>query len=107
MDLLKAFRGGSPQDQFARMLLDRLAQGGETREVRYDAEAFTLCRVDDDQTFYLGNAFAEYERANEEDRESVVRVFLSTWFTSQFELPEDARRREGRRAGDRSRPQLL
>ncbi|WP_425400714.1 DUF1444 family protein [Aeoliella sp.] len=78
----------NPQDEFAQMLLERLQQGGETRQVSYDAESFTLCRDEDDQTFYLGNAFAEYERASEEDREQVVRVFLSTWFTSQFELPK-------------------
>lgn len=88
MGLLDAFRGKSPQDKFAHMLLERLTQGGEAREVNYDSEAFTLCRAEDDQTFYLGNAFAEYERASEKDRENVVRVFLSTWFTSQFELPE-------------------
>ncbi len=88
MGLLDAFRGKSPQDKFAHMLQERLKKGGETREVSYDAEAFTLCRTEDDQTFYLGNAFAEFERADDEDRESVIRVFLSTWFTSQFELPE-------------------
>lgn len=88
MGLLDAFRRETPQDAFARMLLDRLKQGGEDRKVTYDAETFTLTREDDDQTFYLGNAFAEYERAEEEDREQVIRVFLSTWFTSQFELPE-------------------
>ncbi len=80
--------GDSWKDDFAEMLLQRLEQGGETRKVTYDAEAFTLCRTDDDQTFYLGNAFAEYQRASEDDRESVVRVFLSTWFTSEFELPK-------------------
>ncbi|MCO6044838.1 hypothetical protein NG895_13075 [Aeoliella sp. ICT_H6.2] len=88
MGLLDAFGAKTPQDKFAEMLLDRLKQGGETRQVSYDAESFTLCRDEDDQTFYLGNAFAEYERASEEDRENVVRVFLSTWFTSQFELPK-------------------
>jgi uncharacterized protein YtpQ (UPF0354 family) len=94
MGLFDAFRGDSPQDQFAKLLLDRLKQGGETHEVAYDRESFTLCRAEDDQTFYLGNAMAEYERASEEDRENVIRVFLSTWFTSQFTLPatlDDAR----------------
>ncbi|QDU58079.1 hypothetical protein Pan181_43050 [Aeoliella mucimassa] len=75
------------QDAFAQLLLDRLAQGGEPKEVLYDAEAFTLSRDDDEQTFYLGNAFAEYQRATEDEKEQVIRVFLSTWFTSQFELP--------------------
>lgn len=88
MGLPDASGDTTPQDTFAEMLLDRLKQGGETRQVSYDAEAFTLCRDEDDQTFYLGNAFAEYQRATEEDRENVVRVFLSTWFTSQFELPK-------------------
>lgn len=87
MGSLDGPRGNSTQDSFAHMLLERLKQGGETREVNYDRESFTLCRADDDQTFYLGNAFAEFQRADEADRENVVRVFLSTWFTSQFELP--------------------
>lgn len=75
------------QNDFAEMLQARLKQGGETHDLEYDAQAFTLRRPADDQTFYLGNAFAEYQRASDEDREAVVRVFLSTWFSSRFELP--------------------
>lgn len=87
MESQDASNDDGKQDDFAEMLQTRLKQGGETHDLEYDAESFTLRRPHDDQTFYLGNAFAEYERASPEDREGVVRVFLSTWFTSKFELP--------------------
>ena len=76
------------QEAFARLLLGRLKQGGEPSEVEYNAESFTLRRLHDDQTFFLGNAYAEYQRSAVDEKEQVIRVFLSTWFTSQFELPE-------------------
>lgn len=88
MGILDLFSDNPSPDKFAKMLLARLKSGGETRKVIYDKESFTLRREEDDHVFYLGNAFAEFQRASPEEVENVVRVFLSTWFTSQMELPE-------------------
>lgn len=88
MGILDLFSGKPTPDKFAKMLLARLKSGGETRSVVYDKESFSLRREEDEHVFYLGNAFAEFQRASAEEVENVIRVFLSTWFTSQMELPK-------------------
>jgi len=88
MGILDLFSGKPTPDKFAKMLLARLKSGGETRNVVYDKDSFSLRREEDEHVFYLGNAFAEFQRADAEEVENVIRVFLSTWFTSQMELPK-------------------
>ena len=81
--------GKSSPEQFAEMLRKRLKQGGEKSEISYDEKEFSLCRAEDERVFYLGNAFAEFERTEKEDREKVIRMFLTTWFTAHLDLPKN------------------
>ncbi|QDU90884.1 hypothetical protein Pla175_42970 [Pirellulimonas nuda] len=94
MGLLDRFRKRLTPDSFAELLTKRLRAAGEQSEIVYDAKTFTLHRGGVEAITYLGNIFSEYERADADHREQVLRTFLATWFTAQLELPaelDDAR----------------
>ncbi len=92
--MLDRFRKRLTPDSFAELLTTRLRSAGEQSEIVYDAKTFTLRRGGVEAITYLGNLYAEYERADTEHREQVLRTFLATWFTARMELPvelDDAR----------------
>lgn len=74
-------------DRFAKLILKRVRQSGETRPIEYVREDFEL-RVEQSR-MYLGNLYALHERADPEDRESAIKSFLATWHTAGFEPPTD------------------
>ncbi len=94
MGLLDKFRKKLTPDSFAELLTKRLREAGDDGEINYDAKTFTLSRGGVEAITYLGNLYAEYERADPEHREQVLRTFLATWFTARLDLPaelDDAR----------------
>lgn len=89
MGLFRFFSRNASPDCFARMLIDRLRAAGDTREIEYDPKTFSLSTPGANAVTYLGNVFAEYQRAGRDEREQVVRIFQTTWFTAGIELPEE------------------
>ncbi len=76
------------KDGFAKMLLKRIRASGDARPVTYDPEGFRLLKSED-QVSFLGNIFQEYLRATPEERELLVRGFLTMWHTTDRPLPEE------------------
>lgn len=82
------------RDEFARLVLSRIQDAGETATVEYDADDFRLIRTDDSGRFHLENAYREYCDAPEELRSTVLTNYVRSWFATRRELPaefEDAR----------------
>ncbi len=89
MSLRDLFARQPTPERFARLMMQRLKQAGETRKIEFDAEKFSLRCERSERESFLHNAFAEYNRADREGRERIVHVFLSAWFTTAMELPRD------------------
>lgn len=81
MGLLDSFR----RRQFARMLIARLRQAGETRPIRYDPGQFSLSPGDGSVSF-LANHYQACQQ--QEAQESVIQAFVRMWSTVGQELPE-------------------
>jgi hypothetical protein len=83
-----------PRDEFARLVLSRIQDAGETASVEYDADEFRLIRTDDSGRFHLENAYREYCDAPDDLRSTVLTNYVRSWFATRRELPaefEDAR----------------
>lgn len=90
MGLFDRFFGPPSKDQFARMLQDAIQKAGEKDPIRYDAEAFCLhAKGEGENTLHLTNAYHEYCGAAKSQRQTVVRNFVQTWFSSRKEMPDD------------------
>lgn len=94
MGLRDRFFGPPSRDKFANLVMEGLRRSGETREILYDREQFSL-RVEDEhgQTANLVNLYAEFCSAPREQREAVLRNTIRSWFVSGKEIPgsyEDA-----------------
>jgi len=76
------------REQFAQLILKRIRRAGDTRPVTYDAAAFRIVQSNNYVAF-LGNLYEEYLRAEKSEREEIVRRFLTMWFTSELELPDE------------------
>lgn len=76
------------QDRFARLLMKRVRESGDTRPVEYVRDSFELRREDGGRMF-LGNLYAQYQRSAKEQHEGLIRSFLTTWHTAGFETPDD------------------
>src|SRR5262245_55923905 len=78
------------RDAFARMLIDRLRQAGETAEIHYEPDGFRL-RVAGEENHYanLSNLYAEYSSADEEQRQRLVRNYTRSWFAPRKGVPDD------------------
>jgi uncharacterized protein YtpQ (UPF0354 family) len=66
--------------RFAKLMIAALRKGGETRIIRYDAQANKLLIGDNDEevvTFLLSNAYEMYFAARGEERENVLRCYAS------------------------------
>jgi hypothetical protein len=67
-----------------------IKDAGEKATLRYDEEEFRLVAEGEAQhLFNLGNAYAEFCAAAEEERPKVVRRFVRSWFSRMKELPAD------------------
>src|SRR5262249_27634600 len=64
------------RDGFARLLIDRLRQAGETAEIHYEADGFRLHVTGENEHFAnLSNLYAEYGNAGEEQRQRLLRNY--------------------------------
>jgi hypothetical protein len=91
--LSKLFTRRTPQDKFARLIMRRIRQSGDSRAVEYDPEQFSLSNGSN-RLFYLHNIYSEYLRISKAQQEDLFRHFLATWHTSDLKPPgafEDAR----------------
>jgi hypothetical protein len=88
------------KEAFAHIMIDAVREAGETAELSYDADAFSLRAAGErSNVFYLANAYAEHTAAAPEGRPAVLRRFVRTWFSSRTkEVPEEF---------DDARPDLL
>src|SRR5262245_7508079 len=88
---------GEPPDRdtFAQMILDRLRTAGETSEIVYKPETFTLETTNESvNQASLSNIYSEYCRSSPEARAKIVRNFVRSWFAPRKGIPdeyEDAR----------------
>jgi len=62
---------------FAGLLMEAFRRGGETRRIIYDMETFRFILDGENRTFWIGNLFIEFERA--EDAEDLKRFFSNAW----------------------------
>jgi hypothetical protein len=76
------------QDDFARLLLKRIRASGDARPVEYDAEKFQL-KKSESWVSYLGNIYQEYQRLEPDEREQLIRRFLTMWHTTDLPVPEE------------------
>ncbi|MCA9245675.1 MAG: DUF1444 family protein [Planctomycetales bacterium] len=90
MEFFDRFRREPNRDDFARLLIERIRDAGEVREIQYDADSFRLLRGEQDQGFLsLSNLYAEYCRAEAESRERIVEICVRNWFVTDSQIPED------------------
>jgi hypothetical protein len=82
------------RDEFAALLMERIRSAGETAELHYDPEQFSLRSTGEGRnTFFLQNVYAEYRAAEPGRRTVLLRNFVRTWFTRHKDVPgcfEDA-----------------
>ncbi len=90
MGLLGNIFGSKPpsKDEFARMLVDGIRRAGETGEIRYDAEEFSLT-APKQGVLNLDNAYQEYCSAPREVRQDVLQKWVRGWFVVGKPAPED------------------
>lgn len=78
------------KDSFAKLMSNAIRQAGETRRIIYDREGFRLSpKGEEGHIFYLGNLYAEYCAAPEENRDKMVRGFVRSWFMTRKTVPDD------------------
>ena len=64
-------------DEFAQIVLERIANAGEGREIKYDPTAFTLTLASGDQLL-LGRVYSEYHSAKY-SREAILQNVVDAW----------------------------
>ncbi|PQO46260.1 DUF1444 family protein [Blastopirellula marina] len=92
MDLLRFLFGTSKRDQFAEQLLRRIKQAGETREIRYDREAFQFGFYEQGEpvgSANLANLFSEYDRLPAKHREAFLKRITNAILSHHVPLPEN------------------
>jgi hypothetical protein len=65
-----------------------MRKAGVTGELVYDAEGFWL-RQPDRAQFNLANVYADYCRSSKEDRERLLKAYLSAWASTGMPVPDD------------------
>jgi len=107
------------QDDFAKLLMDRIRQAGEKGKIICETEGFCLrgegkayaamfltnaykeyCAADSNgrervietwvrNWFFLTNAYKEYCAADSNGRERVIQTWVRNWFAASKDMPED------------------
>jgi hypothetical protein len=72
----KASKPARAEDRFAESLLSALRDRDTSMEISYDPVRFELVHENGPTTF-LHNTFAEFQRANEEDRPALIERFVT------------------------------
>ena len=78
------------KDEFAKLVMDRIHQVGETGDITYDPEEDRI-RGEGERAMviFLGNAYTEYCGAAEDHREGILKHWVRNWFSALRDLPED------------------
>jgi hypothetical protein len=77
------------RDQFADLLARAIRAAGESAELRYDPDAFTLSTAGEGRhVFHLHNAYQEYGAAPAGRKGELFRRFVRTWFAHHKEVPD-------------------
>jgi uncharacterized protein YtpQ (UPF0354 family) len=90
MGIFDKFFGPPSKDAFAQMLKEAIEKAGEKDPLHYDPENYCLRgKGERENTLNLTNAYNEYCQASKEQKATIVRNFVRTWFTHRQEMPED------------------
>jgi uncharacterized protein YtpQ (UPF0354 family) len=78
------------QDDFARLMIDRIQRAGEKGRLSYQRDEFRI-RGEGERSaaLMLGNAFKEYCAAEEAERERVLKHWVRNWFNLLRDMPEE------------------
>ncbi len=75
--------------QFVRLVTEALRQAGETAQLHYDREAFSLRTEGQAQRiFWLTNVYKEFCAAGPEQRQGLLRNFVRSWLVPEHSVPE-------------------
>ncbi len=77
------------KDDFAGLVLRRLRESGEERNVDYDKSEFRLVTDADKRTMFLGNLYSEYLAAEGPTREQLLQRAIRAWFVVETVVPEE------------------
>lgn len=78
------------RDEFAQHLIEAIRQSGEPHEPQYNPHDGHLRGTGPEkQVVMLANIFREYEQANPNQRATIFRNAVRTWFSSRRVLPDD------------------
>lgn len=92
MDLLRYLFGSSKRDQFAERLMHRVKQAGESREIRYEKQAYQFSFYDQGElagVANLGNIFQEYDRLSEKEQEAYLGQVTRAILSHHKSIPEE------------------
>src|SRR5437764_11793116 len=90
MGVFDKFFAQPSKDQFAGMLKDVIEKAGEKDPIVYDPEEFSLrTKGEGENWLNLTNAYNEYCGSSGDQKLSVVRNFVRTWFARHKEMPAD------------------
>ncbi|QDU78235.1 hypothetical protein Pan97_53190 [Bremerella volcania] len=92
MDLLRYLFGSSKRDQFAERLMHRVKQAGESREIRYERQAYQFSFYDQGElagVASLGNIFREYDRLPEREQEAYLCQITRAILSHHKSIPEE------------------
>ena len=85
---MKKNRKKLSKDDFAKLMMDRIRQAGEKGEIVYEREEFRLRGGGGKSiTIFLGNAYHEYNAAEKENREKVLRTGSATGLSTFGRFP--------------------
>jgi hypothetical protein len=74
--------------QFAKLAADGLRDAGQKSKLSYDTGEFCL-RGQDDLTYYLNNAYAEYCSVPESKRAALMKQWVRGWLAARKSVPDD------------------
>jgi hypothetical protein len=81
MDPLDSLFGPRDKEQFARLVIDRLKQAGETAPIIYNSDDFSLTLdADGTCTFELANVYAQYRSLPEDKQKELLQRVVDAWF---------------------------
>lgn len=92
MDLLRYLFGSSKRDLFAQCLMHRIKQAGESREIRYEKQAYQFSFYDQGELAgiaNLGNVFREYDRLPEKDQDEYLGQITRAILSHHKSIPEE------------------
>ncbi|MBA2117483.1 DUF1444 family protein [Bremerella alba] len=92
MDLLRYLFGTSKRDQFAERLMHSVKQAGESREIRYEKQAYQFSFYDQGElagVANLGNIFGEYDRLPEKEQEAYLGQVTRAILSHHKSIPEE------------------